>query len=489
MTAAGTGMDAQWADHAWRTGNTAAAIEVADHMLSADTDPDHLAAGVAAAAAAADGALGESADRWRHVAEALPGVPGALAGGRAALAASLIGDTAAAAADLTAARALVPGAAPRGLTVLFDAVEATAAAVLGEFSSAARQLAGLAVATVPADPMAAERWDELAVAVTIAGGADRTASDMLAAHRDRPTTTRRRLLDAWLDLRAGRLADARAGLAAAGGTPTMRRDAVLAAAITVGLARRAGDDEALRATWYRVVPVISGTDVEPLLLDAWGELSVGAALVSPAECTTIVSAMETALTRVGRPAWALAVHAWWAVQRAAALDDPVNLVDDEFGDWFPVRAAAARCWAVVLSGSCDPIAVRAASQALTETGQPWEGAALCAAGARRLDDPTTARELLAAGRAMRATIVTAEVASTGGLSTRERSVGELLLDGLTHKEIGARLYISPKTVEQHVARLRQKLLAGNRSELVAALRVKLSVAAHQQSGRTPARHA
>jgi DNA-binding CsgD family transcriptional regulator len=255
----------------------------------------------------------------------------------------------------------------------------------------------------------------------------------------------------------------------------MRRDAVLAAAITVGLARRAGDDEALRATWYRVVPVIAGADVELLLLDAWGELSVGAALVSPAECTTIVTAMDTAIARAGRPAWALAVHAWWAVQRAAALDDPVNLVDDEFGDWFPVRAAAARCWAVVLSGSCDPIAVRAASQALTETGQPWEGAALCAAGARRLDDPAAARELLAAGRAMRATIVTAEVASTGGLSTRERSVGELLLDGLTHKEIGARLYISPKTVEQHVARLRQKLLAGNRSELVAALRVKLSV--------------
>ena len=54
-------------------------------------------------------------------------------------------------------------------------------------------------------------------------------------------------------------------------------------------------------------------------------------------------------------------------------------------------------------------------------------------------------------------------------------MGELLLDGLTQKEIGARLYISPKTVEQHVARLRQKLVAGNRAELVAALRAKLSV--------------
>jgi DNA-binding CsgD family transcriptional regulator len=50
----------------------------------------------------------------------------------------------------------------------------------------------------------------------------------------------------------------------------------------------------------------------------------------------------------------------------------------------------------------------------------------------------------------------------------------LILDGHTHREIGARLYISPKTVEQHVARLRQKLSAGGRAELVAALRSRLA---------------
>ena len=59
------------------------------------------------------------------------------------------------------------------------------------------------------------------------------------------------------------------------------------------------------------------------------------------------------------------------------------------------------------------------------------------------------------------------------LSEREREVGALVVDGLTHKEIGARLYISPKTVEQHVARLRQKLAASNRAALVAGLRLRL----------------
>ena len=48
-----------------------------------------------------------------------------------------------------------------------------------------------------------------------------------------------------------------------------------------------------------------------------------------------------------------------------------------------------------------------------------------------------------------------------------------MLDGLTQKEIGAQLYISPKTVEQHVARMRQKLAAGNRAALIAALRTHL----------------
>jgi DNA-binding CsgD family transcriptional regulator len=52
-------------------------------------------------------------------------------------------------------------------------------------------------------------------------------------------------------------------------------------------------------------------------------------------------------------------------------------------------------------------------------------------------------------------------------------VGALVVDGLTQKEIGARLYISPKTVEQHVARMRQKLAASNRAALVAALRTQL----------------
>ena len=49
-----------------------------------------------------------------------------------------------------------------------------------------------------------------------------------------------------------------------------------------------------------------------------------------------------------------------------------------------------------------------------------------------------------------------------------------MLDGRTHREIGAELYISAKTVEHHVANVRQKLGATTRAELLAAIREELA---------------
>jgi DNA-binding CsgD family transcriptional regulator len=476
-------LDGWRADRAWRAGKFTEAIEAADTALARGSDPDGLAAGVVAAASAADGALLDAADRWRAIASTVDGVPGALAAGRAALAASLAGDTAAGERGLSTAATMVPGAAPRGLSVLLAGVEATLAALHGEFAAAARRLAGLAVARVQADPMAVEGWADLALTATVAGGSDATARDMLAS-ANRPLTTRQVLLKAWLDLRAGRLAEARAGLASAGDVSVLRRDALLAATVTAGLVRRAGDEAALRVTWHRVAPVVAGADVEPLLLDAWGELSVAAALVAPVDADLIVTAMADAVTRAGDPPWATAALAWWALQRAAvtgagalardAADQLAVLTGkDPADEQLRSRSAAASAWVSTLSGRPDVTAVLGAAEALAAGGCAWEAAALCGAAAAEVSQPAAARDLLAAGRALRATVTTEDRGAAGGLSEREREVGELLLDGLTQKEIGARLYISPKTVEQHVARLRQKLAATNRAELVAGLRAKL----------------
>ncbi|MDT7789899.1 MAG: hypothetical protein QOF58_8318 [Pseudonocardiales bacterium] len=458
-------MTAVAAELAWREGDTASAIETADRILTEGTDQDCLAAGVAAAAAAADGALFDAAARWRVIAASLNGAPGVTAAARAALAACLAGDLDAATSDLAAARARLSGAAPRGLTVLLNGVDAALEAVRGSFAPAARKLAGLAAATVPADPMAAEQWGDLAVTALIAGGHDASASELLAMFADRPTP-RRHLLTAWLHLRAGRLAAARTEIAACT-TPVLRRDAVLAAAVTIGLARRAGDVEALRSTWRRVAPVVAGVDVEPLLLDAWGELSAGAG--SAFERDTIVDAMTTAVGRVDA-AWCVETDNWWRVQRAVIAGDAsvaVSLTVEP-------RASAARMWAAILTGDVNPVAVTEVADLLADAGHPWDAMALCGAAAARMSNPAEARELLSTGRALRARIGTEDNGPGDGLSKRERAVGELLLEGLTHKAIGARLYISPKTVEQHVAKIRQKLAVGGRAELIASLRTRLA---------------
>ncbi|MBW1604408.1 helix-turn-helix transcriptional regulator [Streptomyces sp. JJ66] len=54
------------------------------------------------------------------------------------------------------------------------------------------------------------------------------------------------------------------------------------------------------------------------------------------------------------------------------------------------------------------------------------------------------------------------------LSPREREVAELAGTGLTNKEIASTLHLSPRTVEQHVARAMRKLGTGSRQELSGA---------------------
>ena len=54
-----------------------------------------------------------------------------------------------------------------------------------------------------------------------------------------------------------------------------------------------------------------------------------------------------------------------------------------------------------------------------------------------------------------------------GVTAREADVLRLVADGLTNREIGERLFLSPRTVEKHIERLLAKTGAQNRSQLVA----------------------
>jgi DNA-binding CsgD family transcriptional regulator len=60
-----------------------------------------------------------------------------------------------------------------------------------------------------------------------------------------------------------------------------------------------------------------------------------------------------------------------------------------------------------------------------------------------------------------------------GLSEREKEVARLVLEGKTYREIGEAIYISPRTAEHHIARMRRRLGAENRSDLLARLRLAL----------------
>jgi DNA-binding NarL/FixJ family response regulator len=76
-----------------------------------------------------------------------------------------------------------------------------------------------------------------------------------------------------------------------------------------------------------------------------------------------------------------------------------------------------------------------------------------------------ARELLATGETARR--VTVETASD--LTAQEAQIARLARDGLSNPEIGARLFISPRTVEYHLHKVFGKLDISSRTELGGAL--------------------
>jgi DNA-binding CsgD family transcriptional regulator len=75
------------------------------------------------------------------------------------------------------------------------------------------------------------------------------------------------------------------------------------------------------------------------------------------------------------------------------------------------------------------------------------------------------RELLATGeKARKRTVET-----TDELTAHERQIAQLACDGLSNPEIGARLFLSPRTVEWHLRRVFGKLGIHRRGELAIAL--------------------
>jgi DNA-binding CsgD family transcriptional regulator len=200
------------------------------------------------------------------------------------------------------------------------------------------------------------------------------------------------------------------------------------------------------------------------------------------------------------------------------------------GPYVTVLAAAARCWTQVLAGQVDAEEVVAAGRRMQAVGLGWEAAQLVGRAAPLAGDRRVTAGLHAAARALDTAVgsavdpaadgdpptadapasvpaipeqVVAPEAPTApgaaaatppadpdqsGFTERELEIGQHILAGLTYKQIGQRLYLSAKTVEHHVARMRQRLGVASRDELFGLLRAALDAEAKDRraSQRAPA---
>ena len=147
--------------------------------------------------------------------------------------------------------------------------------------------------------------------------------------------------------------------------------------------------------------------------------------------------------------------------------------------------------APVVGGRLTPLLIRHARAAATEAGEDLFAvarefavlgfqlfAAEAAAGAVRIfraaRDPRAlaASTLMADVLARCGTLRTpALLAVQPALTVRERQVAELAAEGVRSREIADRLYLSPRTVENHLQRVYTKLGVNGRVELAPALRL------------------
>ncbi|TWF76425.1 regulatory LuxR family protein [Pseudonocardia hierapolitana] len=504
---------ARRAEAAMVVGDLDAALRRADQVLAepaaVDGDAAQRAVAVAAAVLAHRGMLSRSAELYRWLAAqpfggasllavpALVGI-GALDEARAVLDAAP-GSAGGAPTVLAGAEALLA----RGI---HDTVAGTPTAALSQLTRAAVLLESSGrAALLPDTPAAlaalvAIHCGELDVAQSVLGQA------VAAELGGRVVAARHLLLQALVAMHRGASAQARALLQSASGPGGLEpRDELLAAALEVGLARRAGDLAGLLAGWRRAREAIVRHPVDLYSLQPLGELVVGAArLNEQGWVQPYLDEAEALLDRLGNPPlWAVALH-WSGLQAAIGSDAGTTAQRHAAAlesmaptsRYATAVAAAGREWLRSLAGDVDAEAVEAAARGLHAAGLSWEGGRLASQAAIRCRDRKSMNALLGCARAlqggaeqapgtapadatsgraqpMRRVKVPEQAteSAAGAISGREREVAELVLSGLTYKQIGEQLFISAKTVENHVARMRQRLGSGSRGELFAHLRM------------------
>ncbi len=311
---------------------------------------------------------------------------------------------------------------------------------------------------------------------------------------------RRRLLlwRAWVSLQNGRPADARQMLTTAEqvSSPISPRDEFLLHSARVTLARRYGDMPELEASWNAAVDSVRHVDMDLYMLLPLSSMIGSATRLG--DDTTLAEHFSRGLQilqSLGSPPLWTSHLRWAGIQKGIILNRPDslapharalvalaprNLVAE-------TMAQAGKVWVSVLGGTVDEDAVEDAARALADVGIAWDGARLAAQSARRADDRRVSARLLSCARQLHPreevqvatpneqTQPTSSTAASedSQLSERELDVARLVLQGKTYVEIGETIYISPRTVEHHVANIRRRLGASSRSDLISKLRLMI----------------
>ncbi|OBA75463.1 helix-turn-helix transcriptional regulator [Mycobacterium sp. 1554424.7] len=478
------------ADALARTGECASAATLADGLLTSP-DPAERAAAVRIAASLAvhDGNASQAAELFAW----LGPQPDAVVGAAAALVHIATGDLAAARAALRPNDTGPPTMAARSARGLAEGLLAT---MDRPYPAAIAQLGQAFAAGQPATEVMPDSPAALVALAAIHGGDPVRARSVLArAGGDALFGRRHALLSGWLMMQDGQ--PPAAGADAAG---LHRRDALWAAALQTAIARRSGDAGALQKYWNEAMEVLAEYSIDLFALLPLGELWVAAARMRQVD--RLRHPLDQAfglLDSLGNPAlWSAPLH--WAGVHAGILANSPELVAPHgqalgaaAGDSTMARAlsAAGRTWLRVLADQVDVDEVTAAARALSSVGLTSDATRLAGQAALQAPDGRVSGAMLQLARDLKVDSgigeppVVAEPEDAGrsaphhppsgsALSQREREVAELLLLGMPYRDIGGRLFISAKTVEHHVARIRRRLGADSRSEMLSMLRTMLA---------------
>ncbi|QOD02755.1 LuxR family transcriptional regulator [Pseudarthrobacter sp. BIM B-2242] len=500
---------ARRAQAAFAIGDLDSASRIIDGLLMCPDPPDlRLGADVSAAVWAQRGMLARGADVYTWLG------PERVGPSRPAAAVAMIGSG-----DREGAEAMFPkGSAPASPTSLAVAQAQMANGIMESLAGDPHQ--GLPILIHASDMLnasgaalpAPDTPGALAALVALHSGEPHLAETIVraaaaAGQGGDAAKPRLFLLQAWSAMQQDNPDEARLAIneaSKANHWPLVPRDEFLCAALEVGLARRSGEVHGLVLAWERAREAMLHTTLDLYSLLPWGELMITAARLR--ETRRVSHYFDEAwklLRDLGEPPlWAVPFH-WAAVQAALLNESPAALGPHaaalaraaDHSHLASLLAAAGKAWVSVLAGKFQPADVEAAARGLNTVGMPWEGARLAGHAAARADERKDMLRLLSCARdlhpqsssggpkpSVQAEVHNVPDADQGNgtrpsdasvLSEREKEVARLVLEGKTYREIGEAIYISPRTAEHHIARMRRRLGAENRSDLLVRLRLAL----------------